>query len=189
MGASLDMSHDWRDVALPDNIVCETDCFLQSAHIFGLFRSKRSPGLRMEKGSGIYSQSQLVVGEEGTVSLGEFACVNSATLECQNEIRIGPHCLIGWGAVISDCAPQAEDWREYGRAHQSSLWREMPLVPGAARPVVLERNVWVGFGSIIMPGVTIGEGSIIGSKTVIAEDVPPYVVVAGSPARIVRELK
>jgi len=48
--------------------------------------------------------------------------------------------------------------------------------------------VWVGFDSVILPGVTLGRGAVVGCKTVIAEDVPAYAVVVGDPARIVRRL-
>ena len=56
------------------------------------------------------------------------------------------------------------------------------------RPVRIEDNVWVGFDSVICGGVTIGRGAIIGCKTVITEDVPPYAIVAGAPPAIVRYL-
>lgn len=46
-------------------------------------------------------------------------------------------------------------------------------------------DVWFGFGATIMPGITIGHGSIIASKSVVTKNVPPYAIVAGNPARIV----
>lgn len=174
------MSHEWRSIDLPDNIACADDCFIQSAHSFGLFRSQLSPGLSMEKGSGIYSQSQLIVGPQGRITLGEYACVNSATLQCESEIRIGAHCLLAWGVVVSDCLP--------ADGKLASSGGDLPPVSPDPRPVVLEDNVWLGFGSVVGPGVTVGEGAIIGTKTVITQDVPPYAVVAGSPPRIIRML-
>jgi acetyltransferase-like isoleucine patch superfamily enzyme len=54
--------------------------------------------------------------------------------------------------------------------------------------VVIEDNVWVGFDTVILPGVRLGRGCVIGCKTVIAADVPPYAVVAGSPPRVIRML-
>ena len=62
-----------------------------------------------------------------------------------------------------------------------------PLEPPL--PVVLEDNVWVGFDSVVLPGVRLGRGCIIGSKTVISEAVEPYAVVVGSPPRVVRYLE
>lgn len=56
-------------------------------------------------------------------------------------------------------------------------------------PIIIEDNVSIGMRSIIMPGVTIGEGSIIAAASVITKDVPPYTIVAGNPAKIIREIE
>ena len=53
--------------------------------------------------------------------------------------------------------------------------------------VTIENNVWVGMRSVIMPGVTIGEGAIIGAGSVVTKDVPPMAIVGGNPARIIGE--
>ena len=55
--------------------------------------------------------------------------------------------------------------------------------------VLIEENVWIGFEAVILPGVTIGRGSIIGAKTIVDQDVPPYSVVVGNPARVVKQLE
>jgi acetyltransferase-like isoleucine patch superfamily enzyme len=55
--------------------------------------------------------------------------------------------------------------------------------------VCIEDNVWVGFDSVVMGGVTIGRGAIVGCKTVISEDIPPYAIVVGNPPRIIRFLE
>ncbi len=56
------------------------------------------------------------------------------------------------------------------------------------RPIRIEPNVWLGFDCVILPGVTVGEGSIAGARSVVNTDVPPYSVVAGNPARVIRRL-
>jgi maltose O-acetyltransferase len=53
-------------------------------------------------------------------------------------------------------------------------------------PIVIEDDVWVGAGCIVLPGVRIGTGSIVGAGSVVTRDVPPWTVVAGNPARVVR---
>ena len=55
-------------------------------------------------------------------------------------------------------------------------------------PVVLEENVWVGAGATILPGVTIGKNSVIGAGSVVDRDIPPDVVAAGVPCRVLREI-
>ncbi len=57
-----------------------------------------------------------------------------------------------------------------------------------ARPITVEDNVWIGGGVTVLPGVTIGEGSVVGAGSVVARDVPPRVVAAGNPCRVVRPI-
>lgn len=56
----------------------------------------------------------------------------------------------------------------------------------ARRPVLVGRDVWIGTRVIILPGVHIGEGAIVGAGSVVTKSVPPYAVVAGNPARVVK---
>jgi acetyltransferase-like isoleucine patch superfamily enzyme len=67
--------------------------------------------------------------------------------------------------------------------------RDIPIfnAPVELKPVVIEEDSDIGVGAIIMPGVTIGRGAQIGAGSVVTRDVPAYAVVAGSPARILRE--
>jgi acetyltransferase-like isoleucine patch superfamily enzyme len=64
-----------------------------------------------------------------------------------------------------------------------------PPRPEDVRPITIGDNVWIGQYSIITPGVTIGEGSIVSGGSVVVNDVPPYVVVAGYPARKIASLR
>ena len=58
----------------------------------------------------------------------------------------------------------------------------------AAKPIVIQDNVWLGGGAIVLAGVTVGENSVVGAGAVVTKDVPPNVVVVGNPARIVKQL-
>lgn len=55
-------------------------------------------------------------------------------------------------------------------------------------PVVIEDNVWIGEHACIMPGTTIGKGSIVGANAVVTKDVPPYSLVGGVPAKLIKTL-
>lgn len=59
----------------------------------------------------------------------------------------------------------------------------------AVEPVVVRRNAWIGAGAIVLPGVTVGENAIVAAGAVVTKDVPADVIVAGVPARIVRNIK
>lgn len=60
--------------------------------------------------------------------------------------------------------------------------------PGLHAPIVLEDHVWIGTGAIILPGVTIGRGSVVAAGAVVTRDVPPMTVVGGVPARVLRQI-
>lgn len=68
----------------------------------------------------------------------------------------------------------------------SPLWK---WEQSAHKPVHIGNNVWIGEYSTILKGVTIGEGAIVGCHSVVTKDVPPYAVVAGNPARVVKMLQ
>lgn len=114
-------------------------------------------------------------GEEAGITLGDYVLLTGATrILAANHITIGDACMLARGVVVSDC-----DWHGlYDRV----------TATGETAPVVLRRNVWVGDGAFIGKGVTIGEHSVVGARAVVTRDVPPHVVVAGNPARIVKEL-
>ena len=59
--------------------------------------------------------------------------------------------------------------------------------PVASGPVVIENDVWIGYGSTVLGGVTIHNGAVIGAGSVVAKDVAPYTIVAGNPAREIRK--
>ena len=56
-------------------------------------------------------------------------------------------------------------------------------------PIRIEDKVWIGMDALILKGVTIGEGSVVAARSVVTKDVPPYSLVAGNPARVVKSLK
>lgn len=67
---------------------------------------------------------------------------------------------------------------------------EMSLRHGLyTRPVLLKKNSWIGAGAIILPGVTVGENSIVGAGSVVTKDVPDNTIVVGNPAKVVRNVK
>ena len=69
--------------------------------------------------------------------------------------------------------------------HDQDFRRRSSLIP---KPVRICRDVWIGAGCVICPGVTVGEHSIVAAGAVVTKDVPPDVVVAGVPARVIKRL-
>ena len=187
------IDYDWYAGGIPANVKLGSDVYIDTAYGFAPFFSAEEPGLVLGDASGAYDRTTVVVGPRGRVHVGDYTVLNGTYLVCNDRIRIGNHCLIAWGSVFTDTwGPIAqsplEARRRALRAAAADPSRRLPPV-AAPRPVTLEDNVWVGFDSVVLPGVTLGRGAIIGCKTVITADVPPYAVVVGDPPRIVRYLE
>ena len=65
-------------------------------------------------------------------------------------------------------------------------FRDLPGHPASRGDVVIGNDVWIGYGVLIVSGVTIGDGAVVGANAVVSKDVPPYAIVAGNPARVIR---
>ncbi|MFM9072251.1 MAG: acyltransferase [Cyanobium sp.] len=182
---------DWFDHPIPPNCHLDEHVFIDTAYGFAPFHSQRDPGLAMGEASGAYDRTTFALGPEGAVTVGAYSCLNGAYMICEKGISIGSHCLIAWGVVISDHWLQGAQPASERKAAlvRSAINPERPLPScGGAQRVVLEDNVWVGFGAVVMPGVTLGRGCIVGSRSIVREDIPPYAVVAGDPPKILRWL-
>jgi acetyltransferase-like isoleucine patch superfamily enzyme len=176
---------------MPENIQLGEDVYIESSYAFAGFHSERQPGLLLGDASGVYDRAAFIVGARGKVRVGAFTILNGTYIVCDDSVEIGEHCLLSWGVVITDNWLGAGSTRESRREALLATTRDPLRHPPAfaePRPVVIEDNSWVGFDSVIMPGVTLGRGCIVGCKSIVYEDVPPYAVVAGDPARFIRQL-
>lgn len=107
--------------------------------------------------------------------------IDHGHISCVNKVVIGNNVRMGKKVFITDNA--------HGASERSLLDIRPNLRPLYSKgPVIIEDNVWIGEMVCIMPGVTIGHGSIIGANAVVTKDVPPYCVVGGNPAKIIKQL-
>lgn len=111
-----------------------------------------------------------------------------------SKLRIGNHSQIGHNArvpfdlIVGDDVIMAPDVVIWSVGHEFS-GTDIPIrLQGetARRPVVIGNDVWIGQRCVIMPGVRIGDHAVIGAASVVTRDVPPYAVVAGVPAKVLR---
>lgn len=113
----------------------------------------------------------------GNVSLGDRCFIGAGTrLYAWNErITIGSDVMIAADVLMIT--------RNHG--HQRT---DIPMTRQGYTnaPIVVEDDVWIGFRAVVLAGVTIGRGSIVGSGAVVTKDVPPYSIVGGVPARVIR---
>lgn len=114
-------------------------------------------------------------GGGGRIDIGDYCLLcPGARLDSACRIEVGSNSMIAAGAYLTDA-----DWHDlYDRTR----------IVGSNAPIVLEDNVWIGDGSIVCKGVTIGANSVIGAGSVVTRDIPSNVVAAGNPATVVRTL-
>ena len=99
-----------------------------------------------------------------------------------NNITIGNNVLTGPRVLITDNA--------HGDSETSILDKAPTARPLISKGgVIIEDNVWIGEGAMIMPGVRVGKGSIIAANSVVTKDIPAYSVAAGTPAKIIKTMK
>lgn len=107
-------------------------------------------------------------------------------------IRLGERCVINQGCHLD------------GRRFAIRVGNDVSIGPDAAiltlghdprsadfadrgGPVCIGNHVWIGYRAIVLPGVTIGEGAVVGAGSLVSRDVPPYAIVAGNPSRVIGE--
>jgi carbonic anhydrase/acetyltransferase-like protein (isoleucine patch superfamily) len=105
---------------------------------------------------------------------------HSCAFTVGKEISIGKHCRFGSSVAVFDAPGHPAD--------PAARMAGLPSTQNEVRPIVIGDNVWIGTGSIIFPGVTIGDGSIVAMGSVVMNNVPGNTMVAGNPARQIRSL-
>jgi acetyltransferase-like isoleucine patch superfamily enzyme len=114
-------------------------------------------------------------------------------------VKVGKNVYIGFLVMMDGEYPEyieIEDEASIGpgvtiMAHSgaSPFHQKHKIFYEGPQKVTIERGAWLAAGSIILPGVTIGEGSIVAAGSVVGRDVPEYTMVAGNPARAIKQLK
>lgn len=107
--------------------------------------------------------------------------------------HIGNNVFINFNFVLLDCAPVTIGNNVFIAPDVQIYTAQHPLDPdtrnqhiGSARPINIGDDVWIGGGTIILPGVTIGKGSTIGAGSVVKHDIPSGVIAAGNPCQVKR---
>ena len=120
----------------------------------------------------------LYAGRQGAeISIGSRNFVNNnVVIASMQRISIGNDCLIGDSVSITDCDFHELDPKTRRRSQ------------GVSKEVVIENNVWLGSGVSVLKGVSIGENSVIGARSVVVKSIPANCIAAGNPARMIRGL-
>ncbi|KRB57314.1 DapH/DapD/GlmU-related protein [Flavobacterium sp. Root186] len=135
--------------------------------------------------------------QEGKIKIGNRTFIGGGLFICIDEIEIGDDVLISWGCTFIDNNSHSIVWSE--RKDDLLQWKkglEENKIGGFYKDwsnikkgkIKIKNKAWIGFNSIILKGVSIGEGAVIGAGSVVTKDVPDWTVVAGNPAVFIRTI-
>jgi acetyltransferase-like isoleucine patch superfamily enzyme len=157
-----------------------------NSRVFNHARNPQSIELRQ----GVFIDGTLEVYEKGKITIDDYTFFGNSRIYCANSVSIGKGCWIADHVSIMDsnlhpisAKRRFEDAVNFSKGIFPDVYSNIPN-----SPVVIKDSVWIGVSSVVLKGVTIGEGAVIGAGSVVTKDVPPWTIVAGNPARIIREI-
>lgn len=116
---------------------------------------------------------RIAVGDGGRLTVGERVAINcGVSIEVWHDVRIGDKVMMAPNVTIID-------------QNRHEIEPGAPLYTG---PVIIGDNVWLAGNVTVLPGVTIGSGSVIAAHSVVSRDIPPNCLAAGSPAKVIKSL-
>ena len=160
----------------------------QSAKVNWRGLSRRPPA-NLSIGQGSIFEGTFTAERDGTrFEIGDNTFIGSSYFVSADRITIGNDVLISWGCTIIDHHSHSVHWSE--RQNDVSEWyhgrKDWSMIRIA--PIEIGDRAWIGFNAIVLAGIKIGEGAVVGCGSIVTRDVPPHTVVAGNPAKVIREL-
>ncbi|MFB7140591.1 2,3,4,5-tetrahydropyridine-2,6-dicarboxylate N-acetyltransferase [Gottfriedia sp. NPDC056225] len=133
-----------------------------------------SKGIKARIEPGAFIRDQVTIGDNAVIMMGAVinigAVIGEGTMIDMNAVlggraTTGKNCHVGAGAVLAGV-----------------------IEPPSANPVILEDNVLIGANAVVLEGIKVGEGAVVAAGAIVTEDVAPYTVVAGVPARKIKDI-
>ena len=124
-------------------------------------------------GRNVDFETDMIIRNPHLVSIGNGCSFSSyVVLDAHDRITVGDNCMFALRVTVSTATHD----------HTKTPMNSTMLT----RPVVIGSDVWLGVGATILPGVTIGDGAVVGAHALVNRDVPPRAIVGGVPARVIR---
>lgn len=147
---------------------------------------------------GVIDSSFVFETESGKISVGDRVHIGGGTqLISRNSITLGDDVVIAWNCTIYDHNAHSVYWDERkddirleweSASHGLSPLTNKNWSVVKSAPIHICDKAWLGFGVTVLKGVTIGEGAVVAAGSVVTKDVPPYTMVGGNPAVVIRTL-
>ena len=137
--------------------------------------------------------------DKGEIEIGDRCFINGGTnIIFRSKVKFGNDITVAWGCTFYDHNSHSIDWRERkndmfqqfkDKEETDDFIKNKNWDVVKTRPITIGDKVWIGFDCVILNGVTIGEGAILGAKSVVREDVEPWTMVTGNPARVIKRIE
>jgi acetyltransferase-like isoleucine patch superfamily enzyme len=180
-GSNVEISSDLRADSIP-RILIDKECKLTIA---------RGVELRRNVEIRLHNRSQIVIGEMVRIDRGvRLLAANDSIIRVGEGSRIGLYSVFNGGASIEVGKYSLISGFVYLQTSMHGYNDKQVSIQNQGyehEPVTLEEDVWLGTHVVIMPGITIGKGSVVGSNAVVTKNVEPFQVVGGVPAKPIKE--
>jgi len=149
-------------------------------------------GCSLSIGEGTIIDGTIITELDGaSITFGKNCYMGGSQIISACEVEIGDDVLISWGIWFYDHNSHGLKWSERSedvKKHYTGGAAVKDWSNVKKGKIKVCDKAWIGFNAIILKGVTIGEGSIVASGSVVTKDVPPWTIVGGNPAKIIREI-
>ena len=195
----FDGGNDWKRQAILGENNYLADCFNVRFDNLDEERNKKEDYYISIGNNNVLYGNLIFENRTGHVKIGDRCYLGGgSSIISINSVDIGDDVTIAWGVTIYDHNSHSIYWEER-KNDTLTILESLQKGEGficnkdwscvKSSPIVIKDKVWIGFGASIIKGVTIGEGSIIAANSVVVNDVPPYTVVGGNPAVVIKKIE
>ena len=172
-------------------------------------QNTRTEGLNIQLRNPLENKKYLSIGENssiqgdfifeiasGFIKIGNNTFIGGSTFICVDGIEIGDDVLFSWGCTIADNNSHStlwserkddvKNWKKGLDENKIGFYKDWQNVKTAK--IIIKNKAWIGFNSVILKGVTIGEGAIIAAGSVVTKDIPDWTIAAGNPAKVIKNI-
>ena len=165
-----------------------------------IFNPPEPPEICLEIGEGSHIFSNFaLLRPQSRIKIGKHCQLGNSQFVCAERIDLGDDVIMAWGITVMDSDTHSLEWegrksdvmlcyQDYtndpGNFIKNKDWASVPI-----RPVSLGNRCWIGFNAAILKGVELGQNSVVGACSVVTKNVPDFCVVAGNPAKIIKQLE
>lgn len=153
---------------------------------FWRIRGRHGGVFRVGKGSLV--RAEMVYERDGAViEVGDRTFIGRGLFTIAERLVVGDDVQISWNVTIADHNSHSLRFSERCNDVEMNAFQGIKIWDFVKiAPVIIGNKAWIGFGSSLLKGVTIGEGAVVGANSVVTRDVPAWTVVAGNPAKVIR---